>query len=180
MSLGRLHPPYCIHVVLDIMCFALPPPRRAYPVLSNPVQYEHAQEQLTGAAAAAAGPMQIIYRQIEAFWRAAARINPDLLHAVLRGNSAEFLGGASTETRIFLLYAAQAGLLVGAYSKKGIASMSLNHTGHYDCTVLAWFAFASAKRPQIAARKNWRSVMALSWAPGRCIQLQLFVASTSK
>lgn len=48
--------------------------------------------------------MQIIYRQIEAFWRAAARINPDLLHAVLRGNSAEFLGGASTETRIFLLY----------------------------------------------------------------------------
>ncbi len=46
------------------------------------------------------GPMQIIYRQIEAFWRAAARINPDLLHAVLRGNSAEFLGGASTETRI--------------------------------------------------------------------------------
>ncbi|KAL7797945.1 hypothetical protein V8C43DRAFT_256424 [Trichoderma afarasin] len=45
------------------------------------------------ASAAAAGPMQIIYRQIEAFWRAAARINPDLLHAVLRGNSAEFLGG---------------------------------------------------------------------------------------
>lgn len=43
MSLGRLHPPYCIHVVLDIMCFALPPPRRAYPVLSNPVQYEHAR-----------------------------------------------------------------------------------------------------------------------------------------
>ncbi|KAK0762081.1 hypothetical protein N5P37_004882 [Trichoderma harzianum] len=127
------------------------------------------QEQLTGAAAAAAGPMQIIYRQIEAFWRAAARINPDLLHAVLRGNSAEFLGGASTETRIFLLY-----------QERHCINVSLNHTGHYDCTVLAWFAFASAKRPQIAARKNWRSVMALSWAPGRCIQLQLFVASTSK
>lgn len=54
MSLGRLHPPYCIHVVLDIMCFALPPPRRAYPVLSNPVQYEHAQVR-TAAATAAAG-----------------------------------------------------------------------------------------------------------------------------
>lgn len=52
------------------------------------------------------------------------------------------------------LQAAQAGLLVGASSNNGIASMSLNHTGHYDCTVLGWFAFASAKRPQIAARKT--------------------------
>ncbi|KAL6837467.1 hypothetical protein V8C40DRAFT_230021 [Trichoderma camerunense] len=203
MSLGRLHPPYCIHVVLDIMCFALPPPRRAYPVLSNPVQYEHARTCIstvntstheyvplllgvsaggeerdqkgdclrffssfflffacffsyhkrgppsrrrggrerrwqrclhmalvpcrvvpclyvilrsnpgTGTGNRNSSPVQqqLLLGLCRSFTARLKRSgappresNPDLLHAVLRGNSAEFLGGASTETRIFLLY----------------------------------------------------------------------------